>query len=372
MPASSSTSSPTVFLARAQGRGQRLAPRKLGAWLVACFTATSLSLSSLPAHATASLLAQDGPSDVDIAKAKGLYVQAEELASKGHHAEAIPLYEEAYQLVPGKHGFAYKVGISAFKVGDCAKAKEYFNHLITYGSDQAKLAQKIAEAKKTIKEIDKTKCDQPEQSKAPAAAAPSAQVAVEEDNPFAQPKQKSLAGTPAQAEDAVAKSKRRSAQTDKTMDAMKTYGLVGLGGAMVITGGVLLILARRNGRRLGDLAQPSETLKLYPEGDFACRNPDAPCPYRMSRNMRLFNVSGYGLIGLGILAVGGGAYFWMEKKKGRPRSSTEPQPGQAPAPGQPAQPAPPPTPPKAAPAVTWQIVPQWSGRSVGAFAHLRF
>ena len=41
-------------------------------------------------------------------------------------------YESAYRLVPGKHGFAVKIGIAAYEIGDCAKAEQYLRHFMRY------------------------------------------------------------------------------------------------------------------------------------------------------------------------------------------------------------------------------------------------
>ena len=61
--------------------------------------------------------------------------------------EAELKYEQAYHLVPGKHGFAYKVGTSAHKAGDCERAKMYLDHFITY-ADAEKHADRLKSAKK--------------------------------------------------------------------------------------------------------------------------------------------------------------------------------------------------------------------------------
>ena len=68
-------------------------------------------------------------------KAKEFYVQAEDKAASEEWAEATNLYEQAYFLVPGKHGFALKVGNAADKAGDCAKAKQYLEHFVTYATE---------------------------------------------------------------------------------------------------------------------------------------------------------------------------------------------------------------------------------------------
>ena len=61
--------------------------------------------------------------DERMEKAKVLYEQAEAHAANEEWREAELKYEEAYHLVPGKHGFAYKVAMAAVKAGDCEKAR---------------------------------------------------------------------------------------------------------------------------------------------------------------------------------------------------------------------------------------------------------
>jgi hypothetical protein len=83
------------------------------------------------------------------AEAKELFTMAEELADKEDWAGALPLYEQAYQLMPGKHGFALKVGDAAMKVGDCAKAMQYYDHFAKY-AEPDKYGSDIRRAKKAV------------------------------------------------------------------------------------------------------------------------------------------------------------------------------------------------------------------------------
>jgi thioredoxin-like negative regulator of GroEL len=83
------------------------------------------------------------------AEAKELFTMAEDLAAKEDWAGALPLYEQAYQMLPGKHGFALKVGDAAQKVGDCAKAMTYYDHFVKY-AESDKYAADIRRAKKAI------------------------------------------------------------------------------------------------------------------------------------------------------------------------------------------------------------------------------
>jgi hypothetical protein len=89
--------------------------------------------------------------------AKQIYLEAEALAAAGDWVAALPLYEEAYYLVPGKHGFAHKVGVAAFAAGDCDKASVYLRHFLSYG-DPDKSADKFARAKQILGEISISGC----------------------------------------------------------------------------------------------------------------------------------------------------------------------------------------------------------------------
>lgn len=68
-------------------------------------------------------------------QAKELYMQAEGKYAEEDWAAAVDLYEQAYNLVPGKHGFALKVGLTAEKAGDCAKAQTFLQHFINYATE---------------------------------------------------------------------------------------------------------------------------------------------------------------------------------------------------------------------------------------------
>jgi tetratricopeptide (TPR) repeat protein len=90
-------------------------------------------------------------------KAKDLYIAAEGKAGEGDWAAALNLYEQAYQLVPGKHGFALKVGVAAEKAGDCAKAITYYEHFLKY-AEADKYEDDIASTKKSLGALKKSGC----------------------------------------------------------------------------------------------------------------------------------------------------------------------------------------------------------------------
>lgn len=78
-------------------------------------------------------------------RARGLFMAAEAHSKKGEWQDAMSKYEEAYYLVPAKHGFAFRVGNAAYQAGDCAKAMQYFTHFAAHG-DEEKHADQLAAA----------------------------------------------------------------------------------------------------------------------------------------------------------------------------------------------------------------------------------
>jgi hypothetical protein len=100
-----------------------------------------------------------GPSLGEVAEeqARTLYQEAEGLAKAGEWGPAADKYEEAYHLVPSKHGFAFKVGQAAWKAGDCSRADKYLAHFRTYG-DMKKHAEYMGEADRILNEIEFKGC----------------------------------------------------------------------------------------------------------------------------------------------------------------------------------------------------------------------
>src|SRR5688572_2211582 len=58
---------------------------------------------------------------------------ADDLADKGHYYEAVGLYEQAYELVPDRHGLAYKIGLTSYMHHYCGTAEEYLTHFVDNG-----------------------------------------------------------------------------------------------------------------------------------------------------------------------------------------------------------------------------------------------
>jgi MYXO-CTERM domain-containing protein len=97
------------------------------------------------------------PSAEDEAKSRELYQQAEQAANVGDWQQAADKYEQAYYLLPSKHGFAYKIGMAAWEAKDCVRAEKYLTHFRTYGSGD-KHPEYMTEADRVLNEIEFKGC----------------------------------------------------------------------------------------------------------------------------------------------------------------------------------------------------------------------
>jgi hypothetical protein len=260
----------------------------------------SLAFAQVPAPADE--LTEEQKAD----KAKGLYVEAERLAKEGNWEAAVVLYEQAYYLVPGKHGFAHKVGIASWQVKNCDKAYEYLTHFVTYGASEPKNADKIKEANGILAEIETAQCRTPEVAPEPEPDAEPIKP-EEEENPF------DTTGD------------QPGGDTDK--GPKKKGGKKGLlvGGAVLITlgvGGVVLgavgaSMASKAGSTLDELSSTS-TNTGYPVGDYACRDAALECPTTLESSLTTGKALTFaGFIGGGVLLVTGVALIAIHVKKNK-------------------------------------------------------
>jgi hypothetical protein len=242
----------------------------------------------------------------ELAKVK--YMEAEELFKQSRWAEAVPLYEEAYYLVPGKHGFAHKVGVSAFNAGDCNKANTYLKHFIQYG-DPEKNGDKFEEAKQILGEISVSGCA----SATPTTTTTTTTTAdpVDNENPLGDSSTEIRQQETATARNA-AKSEKRGLLIGGAV--LTSFGVVGL--AIGFAG---LGMASGSAGALRDLSS-NQTNTGFPVGDYECRNVEAgECPSKLENKLATGNGLAYGgMIGGGILAGVGVALlavYMVNKKK---------------------------------------------------------
>ena len=225
-------------------------------------------------------------------KSRELYEQAEALAAAAKWSEAVPLYEQAYTLVPSKVGFAHKVGLAAYEAKDCDKAHQYLVFFVEY-ADPNKYADRRAEATKLVRELEDSGCVSSEEM---------AEHQLE--NPF----------------EIDPDDNRKVDKGDKQPKPLLIGGsallVLGLGGLVVGIAG--LALAGRSQSKLDALASP-DTVSGYPEGDYACRDvaSDA-CPPTLESQIRGRKaMGGVGLaLGSGLL-IGGAVLIVLHARKGK-------------------------------------------------------
>lgn len=244
-------------------------------------------------------------------RAKTLFSDAEGLAGQEKWAEAVPLYEEAYYLVPGKHGFAHKVGFAAWKAGDCNKADTYLKHFITYG-DPEKQADKIAEAKIILGEISVSGCATTSTTTT-TTTTNSNTTPEEEENPLG---------------DSTKASRQDEAKGARDAKKNEKRGLL-IGGAVLISVGVIgvgagaagLGISAGAGKQLTQLST-NDTNTGFPVGDYSCRDTGEACPFDLERKMKAMNGLAYAGFGIGGAALIGGiamiAIYSSSKKKNGP------------------------------------------------------
>lgn len=241
--------------------------------------------------------------------ARELYGQAESLYGAGQIDRAIVKYEAGYRLVPDKHGFAFKIGVAAWEIRDCIKARDMLERFVDVARYESKFADRVPRARSILARIRDTGCAD-RQADDPAVAVPNtdeaqseeefdepevsdrrsrrearrerrrAQMADDDENPLG-----------ASSRDLRADARRRAELNDKSSRgllgagiSLMTLGVLGAG-----TGVVFNIMADGKAKELLSLTA-RDPRTLYPTGDYGCRNPDEPCPYDIERELRQHNI----------------------------------------------------------------------------------
>jgi hypothetical protein len=242
----------------------------------------------------------------ELAKVK--FMEAEELSKQGRWAESVPLYEEAYYLVPGKHGFAHKVGVAAFQAGDCNKANTYLKHFLQYG-DPEKNGDKFEEAKQILGEISVSGCAT--DTTTTTTTSSNSADPVDNENPLGESSTEIR-----QHEAATARKEKKQEKRGLLLGGavLTAFGVVGLGVGIAGLG-----VASGSAGSLRDLSS-NQTVTGFPVGDYECRNVDAgDCPSKLEGRLKVGNGLAYGgLIGGGILTGVGVALiavYMVNKKK---------------------------------------------------------
>jgi hypothetical protein len=235
--------------------------------------------------------AQDPNADLSpeqkLDKAKGLYGEAEKAFAAGDFVTAVQKYEEAYFLVPEKVGFAHKVGITAWKLGDCNKADEYLKHYVQYETNTEKNGDKIDESKKIIGEIAVSGCATPKPQPADGGGGAGGGGGGGGGGGTTEPNVGSD-------EPDLTSGRDERKQPDEGGGPKKKKGLL-IGGAGVLG------KAQSNVNKLEDLSS-NATPTFFPEGDYGDDE-----PYNLDRQLDTLNPVGIACLAAGGVLIAGGA-----------------------------------------------------------------
>lgn len=222
--------------------------------------ALSLSIALAPVPVLAATQDPATMSDEDkMARAKQLYGEGDKAFNDGDAATALTKFEEAYNVyAPSLHVFNMNIGLAAFELGDCVKAKTAFQRFLDLVSDHPARGQ----AQEKLLEIERSGCANaaPEPEPAPVTTTP---ISAEYENQDAP----ELTSRRSEREEA-AESEREEVNSKKASGKLIAgAALTGLGVAAIIGGGVSLGIANKRANTLAELASPGPT--GFPSGDYS-------------------------------------------------------------------------------------------------------
>lgn len=219
----------------------------------------SMALASVPMVAAA----QDPStmSDADkVNQAKKLYGEGDAAYKGGDAATALTKFEEAYNTyAPNLHVFNINIGLAAFDLGDCVKAKTAFQRFLDLVSDHP--ARKQAQEK--LLEIERSGCAnnvQPEPEAVPVTNEP---IVAEYENQDA-PELNSRRDEREEAADTERDKENSNKASGKLIAGA---ALTGVGVAAIIGGAVSLGIANKRANELASLASPGAT--GFPSGNYS-------------------------------------------------------------------------------------------------------
>jgi tetratricopeptide (TPR) repeat protein len=222
--------------------------------------ALSLSLGMLPLPVLAATQDPATMSDQDkLKRAKALYGEGDAAFKAGDNATALAKFEEAYNTyAPSLHVFNINIGLAAFELGDCVKAKIAFQRFLDLVSEHP--ARKQAQEK--LLEIERSGCANvaPTPEPVPVETTPVDPSVDNQDAPELTSRR--------DAREEAAESEREEKNSKKASG--KLIGgavLTGLGVSALIGGAVSLGIANKRANTLAELASPGPT--GFPAGDYS-------------------------------------------------------------------------------------------------------
>ena len=226
------------------------------------FAALSLSIALAPLPVVAAVQDVATMSDEDrMERAKQLYGEGDAAFNEGDAATALAKFEEAYNTyAPSLHVFNINIGLAAYDLGDCAKAKVAFQRFLDLVPEHPARAQ----AQEKMLEIERSGCDQA----APAPAEPAPVVAPVitttppvEDNDDAP----ELTSRRSEREEQADRERQENAGAGPKLIAGAV--LTAVGGLGLIGGMTSAIIANQRAKELAALSRPGVT--GFPAGDYS-------------------------------------------------------------------------------------------------------
>jgi tetratricopeptide (TPR) repeat protein len=190
-------------------------------------------------------------------RAKQLYGEADTAFQGGNFAEALTKFEEAYNVyAPNFHVFNFNIGLSAYEVGDCVKAKTAFQRFLDLVADHPSRG----EAQQKLIEIERSGCAAAPQPSVVDTPTTAPVTEDEEDSPLLTSKQ-------SEREEAI--ERERAERNAKKQHPLVITGAVftAVGVAALIGSGVSLAIANSKANKLADLASPGPT--GFPAGNYS-------------------------------------------------------------------------------------------------------
>jgi hypothetical protein len=222
--------------------------------------ALSLSMALAPLPALAATQDPSTMSDADkMARAKQLYGEGDKAFNSGDSATALTKFEEAYNTyAPSLHVFNMNIGLAAYDLGDCVKAKTAFQRFLDLVADHPARGQ----AQEKLLEIERSGCAnvQPEPEPAPITSAP---VSAEYENQDAP----ELSSRRSEREEAADSEREETNSKKASGKLIAGAALTGVGVAALIGGAVSLGIANKRANELASLASPGPT--GFPAGDYS-------------------------------------------------------------------------------------------------------
>lgn len=223
--------------------------------------ALSLSMALAPLQVLGATQDPSTMSDADkLKKAKSLYGEGDAAFKGGDNATALAKFEEAYNVfAPQLHVFNINIGLAAFELGDCVKAKTAFQRFLDLVSEHP--ARKQAQEK--LLEIERSGCANVAPTPEPTPVVTETPADATVDNQDAP----ELTSRRSEREEA-AESERKETKSKKASGKLIAGGvLAGLGVGALIGGAVSLAIANKRANELAELASPGPT--GFPAGNYS-------------------------------------------------------------------------------------------------------